>query len=247
MHPDVMEFYNFYQTISGQLVKRLLLETIDRLWQDLQKYTICGLGYADPYLDIFYKRNISCLSFQSSFSGIYRPDCGYEYPIIMMADNYLPLADNSQERILCTHLLEYTHSAPHFLQELSRILSPQGEALLIVPNRSGLWARSEKTPFGFGHPYSKSQLDNLLAPHDLWIGHYECGLFFHPKQYARMRIYVDMIEYLGKNSFLKHYAGVHIIKIVKRHYIPPKKIMPATNFLKILPPKLSHATREKIG
>ena len=36
------------------------------------------------------------------------------------------------------------------------------EPLVIVPNRRGVWARIENSPFGHGRPYSRSQLMRLL-------------------------------------------------------------------------------------
>lgn len=34
--------------------------------------------------------------------------------------------------------------------------------ILIAPNRRGLWARFDTTPFGQGRPFSRGQLDRLL-------------------------------------------------------------------------------------
>jgi len=34
--------------------------------------------------------------------------------------------------------------------------------IVAVAARHGLWAQSEKTPFGFGRPYSRSQLAELI-------------------------------------------------------------------------------------
>ncbi len=48
------------------------------------------------------------------------------------------------------------------LRELWRVLKPEGRLLLIVPNRRGVWARLDSTPFGYGQPYSRSQLEGLL-------------------------------------------------------------------------------------
>ena len=48
---------------------------------------------------------------------------------------------------------------------LSRVLGPGGRALFIVPNRAGLWSRRDATPFGFGRPYSASQLEAQLRRH----------------------------------------------------------------------------------
>jgi SAM-dependent methyltransferase len=48
------------------------------------------------------------------------------------------------------------------LREVWRVLAPGGRIAVLVPNRRGLWARFEHTPFGHGRPYSRSQLMRLL-------------------------------------------------------------------------------------
>jgi hypothetical protein len=44
-----------------------------------------------------------------------------------------------------------------------RVLAPQGNLLIVVPNRSSVWARFDATPFGQGRPFSRRQLERLLA------------------------------------------------------------------------------------
>ena len=49
------------------------------------------------------------------------------------------------------------------------LLSDSGRLVIVVPNRHGLWARFEKTPFGYGRPFSKTQIlqvlvENLFTP-----------------------------------------------------------------------------------
>ena len=46
--------------------------------------------------------------------------------------------------------------------EIWRVLSGNGRLLVIAPNRRGIWARFEHTPFGHGRPYTSSQLYRLL-------------------------------------------------------------------------------------
>ncbi len=48
------------------------------------------------------------------------------------------------------------------LKEIWRVLSPAGRVVIVVPNRRGVWARFEHTPFGTGRPFSRSQLNELL-------------------------------------------------------------------------------------
>src|SRR3546814_1157411 len=66
-------------------------------------------------------------------------------------------------------LFPYTTLCRALLREIWRVLTGDGRVLVVVPNRRGLWARSDRTPLGWGHPYSAAQLsrvlrDNMFTP-----------------------------------------------------------------------------------
>ncbi len=61
-----------------------------------------------------------------------------------------------------------------------RVLGPGGRALFVVPNRSGLWARRDGTPFGFGRPYSLAQLEAQLKHHGFTPERSQSALFAPP-------------------------------------------------------------------
>jgi SAM-dependent methyltransferase len=75
----------------------------------------------------------------------------------------LPLPDNSVDLMLAVHCLETTEHVRGLLREIWRVLTPEGRLLIIAPNRRGVWARFDRTPFGHGHPYSQPQLERLLV------------------------------------------------------------------------------------
>lgn len=81
---------------------------------------------------------------------------------VMADEEHLPLADNSVDKVLAVHCLETAERVRPLLREIWRVLSPQGRVMLLVPNRRSIWARSDKTPFGHGRPYSRTQLEQLL-------------------------------------------------------------------------------------
>ena len=58
--------------------------------------------------------------------------------------------------------LETAERVRPLLREMWRVLAPEGRLILVVPNRRGVWARLDKTPFGQGRPYSRRQLEALL-------------------------------------------------------------------------------------
>src|SRR5262249_60734951 len=57
--------------------------------------------------------------------------------------------------------------ATALLREIWRVLNAGGRLLAVVPNRRGLWARMDTTPFGHGRPYSRAQIVALLR--DAWF------------------------------------------------------------------------------
>ena len=76
-------------------------------------------------------------------------------------------ADAAVDRVLLVHALEMAHDPGALLREAWRVLAAGGRLLAVVPNRRGLWARMDTTPFGHGRPYSRSQIKQLLR--DTWF------------------------------------------------------------------------------
>ena len=72
---------------------------------------------------------------------------------VLVEETDLPLPDECADRILLVHMLEWTEKSRELLRELWRVLAPNGRLLVIVPNRRGLWARVDSTPFGYGSPF----------------------------------------------------------------------------------------------
>ena len=80
-----------------------------------------------------------------------------------LVDEYeMPLPDAAVDRVLLVHALEMTTDAAALLREVWRVLAAGGRLLAVVPNRRGLWARMDTTPFGHGRPYSRTQINQLL-------------------------------------------------------------------------------------
>ena len=64
---------------------------------------------------------------------------------------------------MIVHGLENCDNPSKLLEEAWRVLVPEGHLFIVVPNRSGFGARLELSAFGFGRPYSISQLSKILV------------------------------------------------------------------------------------
>ena len=162
MYRDIAEIRQFYQSLLGRMTAHILRRQINKMWSDVrnpQGITI-GVGYAVPYLDGGEK--VKHFSVMNATQGVMRWPLGVPSRSVLTEDHILPFADASIDRLLLVHAVENADYLRELMQEAWRVLSPQGRVLLVVPNRAGLWSHVDKTPFGYGRPYSMKQLRALL-------------------------------------------------------------------------------------
>lgn len=163
MQIDVTDLRDFYAEPLGQVVRRVLSHRIRARWRAGNGVTLMGLGYAAPYLGAFRAdvTRIGALMPEGQGALVWPPTGAVR--TVLVEEERLPLADNSVDRFLGVHCLEVAGRPGPLLREIWRVLAPEGRLILVVPNRRGLWARTDATPFGQGRPYSRGQLEVLLA------------------------------------------------------------------------------------
>ena len=124
-----------------------------------------GLGYPVPFLGLFREEAERVFAIMPAGQGVMAwPESGGRQ-VALADDGFLPLPDGCIDRILIVHGLEFSEQRRAMLEEVWRVMRPNGRILVLVPNRHGLWARAEATPFGHGSPFSASQLGRLLREH----------------------------------------------------------------------------------
>jgi len=129
----------------------------------------------------------------------------------------LPLPDAAVDRVLLVHALEMAHDPGALLREVWRVLAAGGRLLAVVPNRRGLWARMDTTPFGHGRPYSRTQINVLLR--ETWftpIGWSE-ALMYRRSRAAGSCARAMAWERAG-STISAPFAGVHIVEATKQVY-----------------------------
>lgn len=162
MIPSAYQLRSFYKTLGGRIVRRMIRDRLFEFWPDVTDLRVMGAGYAAPFLknDPQTSERTICVMFTGQ--GVHHwPDDGHN--LTCLADETdLPFETNSVDRILLIHSLEFTGFLKPAFEELWRILKSNGRILVVVPNRLGLWARADWTPFGRGTPYSSGQVEEFL-------------------------------------------------------------------------------------
>lgn len=159
---DVVDLKTFYAARLGTIARRLIVARMRQLWPSVSGDRILGIGYATPYLAELGGEADCCLAFMPAELGVMHWPAAAPNAAALVQDDALPLPGASVDRVLAIHSLEMADNAGDLLRELWRILAPGGRILVVVPNRRGLWARFERTPFGQGQPFSRGQLGTLL-------------------------------------------------------------------------------------
>ena len=142
----------------------------------------------------------------------------FEAAKVTLADeSELPMPDGSMNRVLLVHAVESSEQLRPLLREVWRVLAGGGRLLVVVPNRRGIWARLERTPFGHGHPFSPPQLSRLLRESLFLPLNTETALYMPPSASPMMLRAAGAWESIGERWNLP-FAGVAIIEASKQVY-----------------------------
>lgn len=197
LHTDVEVLRDFYATGLGQVVRRQLSGRIRQRWPRLDGLTLMGLGYPTPYLGGFRGEVLRLGALMPETQGaLVWPATGARLSVLVEED-HLPLPDQCVDRLIVVHALEVTEHARTLLREIWRVLAPNGRVILIVPNRRGLWARLDTTPFGQGRPYSRGQLETLLSEALFSPISWEAALYLPPFDKRWLIRWAGAFERLG--------------------------------------------------
>lgn len=217
MYRSIYDLKDFYNSPTGAVVRRVLRPQIRSWWDNVKGLRVVGIGYAQPYLDMFTEEAERVISISPAGQGIYPwPDA--EHNLAALAEeSELPLETNSVDRVLLIHSLEYAELLRSNLQEIWRILKSNGRLIVIAPNRRGLWSRADWSPFGQGTPYSRDQLRFFLRD-NLFVYERSVSTLYTPP--LRWSVVAKSFEGLEKYLpwFLPGIGGVHMVEASKQIY-----------------------------
>lgn len=234
MQVDVEAMRDFYATPLGQIVRRLLAQRIRARWRHLPGCTLMGMGFPTPYLGSFRGEVARLGALMPVNQGALVWPSGSEVMSVLVESDQLPLPDNSIDRILAVHCLETAESARPLLREMWRVLAPEGRIMLIVPNRRGVWARIDTTPFGQGQPYSRGQLERLLTDSLFTPLDWSTALYLPPLDWRVLLRASMAFERLGARVS-PAFAGVIVVEARKEMVAPIGKAAPAKRLRDLIP------------
>ena len=221
---DVVDLRNFYAQRLGTVARRFVSRGIRARWTDTSALRVLGIGYATPYLGLFREEAERCLAMMPAPQGVVRWPSSRPALAALVEEDDLPLTDAAVDRVLLVHALEASSDPVGLLREVWRVLSGGGRLLAVVPNRRGLWARMDTTPFGYGRPYSRSQITHLLR--ETWFTPTGWGEALYVPPIARGWFLRSAVAWERTGATLSApFAGVHIVEATKQVYraIPARR------------------------
>ncbi|CAF26764.1 class I SAM-dependent methyltransferase [Bartonella quintana] len=214
---DIVTLKDFYASALGKRVQETLCDKLNLCWPDLNGKRVMGFGYALPYLSTVRARAQQCFAFMPACQGALPWPCADKVATALVFEENLPLPDASIDCILLIHALEYTENSFETLHEIWRVLAPNGHLIVIVPNRSGFWARNGCTPFGYGEPYSRQQMARLFEKTHFISGPVQEVVHYMPSSGYVSRLFSFLYEPFSR-YLLPYFGGLLICQARKHVY-----------------------------
>jgi SAM-dependent methyltransferase len=220
MSSDVVDLRDFYRTGLGQVARRMIRNAIQRVWPDLRGMRLLGIGYPTPFLSALSAETERTVALMPASLGVLGWSPEGRNLVALADEGELPFADYSIDRVLLVHALETTEQVGPMLKEIWRVLAGGGRLLAVAPNRRGIWARLDRTPFGSGQPYTMYQLSRLLRDEQFTPVGSETALFIPPARKRMILRSAAAWERIGKRWF-PTFAGVVLVEATKQIYAKP--------------------------
>ncbi len=217
MWQDVVDLRDFYETQLGQMARRMIRRGIRSLWPNVRGQRVLGLGYATPYLRQFMKEAERVLAFMPASQGVVHWPADGRGLATLIDETELPLPDFSMDRVILVHGIESGEYQLDMLREIWRVLAGDGRLIVVAPNRRGIWAQSDRTPLGWGHPYSTAQLSRLLRDNMFTPTRSERALYIPPVRSRALVRSAPAWERIGRRWF-PTFGGVVLLEAGKQLY-----------------------------
>lgn len=222
MHLDVLDLKDFYyRSALGRAAQRAIRDQVTALWPDAKAQAVTGFGFAVPLLRPFLADARRTIALMPGQQGVMPWPAGQPNVSVLCEETRWPLATGFVDKLILLHGLETSENPARLLEESWRVLGPGGKALFIVPNRAGLWARREDTPFGFGRPYTLGQLEAQLKAHGFSPERHRAALYAPPSG-KRFWLKTSALWEKTGRQISSYFAGGVILVEASKHLQTPR-------------------------
>ena len=217
MHLDVQDLKAFYyRSTLGRAAQRAVRDQVLTLWPEAKGQTVVGYGFAVPLLRPYLGQARRVVGLMPAPQGVMPWPAGQPNVAVLCEETLWPIDTGAVDKLILLHGLETSTNPVALLDEAYRTLGPGGRALFVVPNRAGLWSRSDATPFGFGRPYSLGQIEAQLRDHGFSVERSTAALFQPPASTRFWRRSGPMWEKIGRSLPLALAGGVLMVETSKQ-------------------------------
>ncbi|MEQ6248854.1 methyltransferase domain-containing protein [Sulfitobacter sp. HNIBRBA3233] len=225
MHLDVQDLRNFYyRSALGRAAQKSMRTRLLEIWPEAKGQTVVGFGFAAPLLRPYLNDARRVMTLMPGPQGVMPWPAGLPNTSVLVEETRWPLETGHVDKLVLLHGLETSERASDLLEECWRVLGPGGRALFIVPNRAGLWARRDRTPFGYGRPYSPGQLEAQLRKHQFLPERHMGALYQFPSQQRVWMKSAALFERVGRHMPTILAGGAFMVEATKLVYPPKGKI-----------------------
>jgi SAM-dependent methyltransferase len=224
MTPDVVRLIDFYKSPLGRVSRALVREEIIRLCGSVRGLRVLGLGFATPYLRFTLEPAELVIAFMPARQGSSAWPREGPSRTVLCDPLEMPLTDSAVDLTIAVHAFEHIADAEELMRELWRVTAPNGRLIVVLPRRSGFWANTDNTPFGAGHPYSRTQIEKLLRDHSFAPETIREALYLMPSQRALLLKSARFFERAGR-FFGPAFAGALVVSAKKELFpaVPRRK------------------------
>jgi len=223
MYLDVVDLKAFYyRTRLGRGAQSALQRCLRDMWPNVSGQIVVGYGFAAPFLRPFLSEADRVMSFMPAPQGVMPWPPGLPNLSALVQETHWPAQAGSIDRIVVAHGLETCERPAALMEEIWRVLAPGGRVIFIVPNRTGMWAQRDVTPFGHGRPYSFGQLDAQLRTHRFEPKQREAALYLPPSHSRGMLKVQRAAERVGLRLRAHRLAGALVVEAVKQVHVLPR-------------------------
>jgi SAM-dependent methyltransferase len=217
MHLDVQDLRNFYyRSPLGRAAQKVIRDQLVILWPEAKGQTVAGFGFAVPLLRPFLEDARRVIALMPGPQGVMPWPPALPNVSVLSEETTWPLQTGFVDKLVLMHGLETSEHPTALLEECWRVMGPGGRAVFIIPNRAGLWSRTDRTPFGFGRPYSLGQLEVQLRKHGFVVERTLSTLYQPPSTKRIWRKSAAFLEAAGRHLPVFAAGGVLMVEVSKQ-------------------------------